>query len=138
MARPVLPLLATTLVVAAPSTRTPAPEAAVQRQLEATNAHDLQAFLACFAEDAEVHDLPGGVRSAGRAGLAQAYGTLFKAHPDLHVRATDQILSGGYVIRRERVTGYADRRAAREGVVVYQVKEGLIRRVWVLEPEGGR
>ena len=138
MVRPILPSFLAAALVAAPTARPLGPEAAVQRQLEATNAHDLPALLAVFAEDAEVHDLPGGLRSAGKAGLAQAYGALFKAHPDLHVRATDQILSGDYVIRRERVTGFADRKGAREGGVVYLVRDGLIRKVWFLAPEGGK
>ena len=34
------------------------PAALAQRQLDAYNAHDLEAFLACYAYDVEVYELP--------------------------------------------------------------------------------
>ena len=50
-----------------------APEAVVQAQVEAYNAHDIERFVQCYADDITIHDLSGktppvkGHRGAGRA-----------------------------------------------------------------------
>jgi hypothetical protein len=45
------------------------------------------------------------------------------------------MLAGPYVIHREKVTGLADRKEPLEVVVVYLVKDGLIRKVWFMRPD---
>lgn len=133
MMRPSLLLLVSALLVAAPPRRSTSPEAVVQEQLEAYNAHDAEAFAATYAEDVELSALPGAsLETPGRAGLKTRYAKLFRDNPDLHASAKDQILSGPYVIHREKVTGLAGRKEALEVVVVYLVKDGLIRKVWFL------
>lgn len=129
-----LPLVASLL--GAPPSRSQNPEAVVLRQLEAYNAHDVEAFAACYAEEVELYDFPATLREpAGKAGLRAHYANRFKENPDLHASAKDQILSGPYVIHREKVTGLAGRKEPLEVVVVYLVKEGLIRKVWFLRPD---
>jgi len=128
--------LAATVLIAAPPSRSSSPESVVIRQLEAYNAHDVEAFATAYAEDVELYDLPGALRiPKGRAELKTFYAQRFKENPNLHASAKDQILSGPYVIHREKVTGVAGRKEALEVVVIYQVKDGLIRKVWFLKPE---
>ncbi len=125
-----------TLLGAAPPSKSPSPEQVVARQIEAYNAHDVEAFAATYGDDVELSELPS-VRPAakGKANLKADYVRIFKENPDLHASAKDQIVSGGWVIHREKVTGLADRKEPVEVVVIYQVKEGLIRKVWFLAGE---
>jgi hypothetical protein len=136
MNRVLLSLMTATFLVAAPPSRSQSPESVVLRQLEAYNAHDVEAFTAFYAEDVELVDFPAALREPkGKAGLKAFYAKRFKDNPDLHASAKDQILSGPYVIHREKVTGLADRKGPLEVVVVYLVKDGLIRKVWFLRPD---
>jgi len=124
------------LLLAAPHSRSQSPEAVVTRQLEAYNAHDLEAFAATYAEDVELYDFPAALREpAGKAGLKAFYTQRFKDNPDLHASAKNQMLSGPYVIHREKVTGLMERKEPLEVVVIYLVKDGLIRKVWFLRPD---
>jgi len=126
-------LFLATLLGAAPPSKSLSPEQVVARQIEAYNAHDVEAFAATYGDDVELGELPS-VRPAakGKAGLKADYLRIFKENPDLHASAKDQIASGPWIIHREKVTGLAGRKDAVEVVVIYQVKEGLIRKVWFL------
>jgi hypothetical protein len=129
-------LLVPVLLVAAPTPRSQSPESVVLRQLEDYNAHDVEAFAAAYSEDVELYDFPATLREPkGKAGLKAFFAQRFKDNPNLHASAKDQMLSGPYVIHREKVTGLADHKEPLEVVVVYLVKEGLIRKVWFLRPD---
>ena len=58
-----------------------------QRQLDAYNARDIEAFLACYAPDVEVRDFPSGALTMeGREAMRARYGDMFARCPDLHAR----------------------------------------------------
>ena len=136
MIRALSGLLTASFLLAAPPSRSQTPEAVVVRQLEAYNAHDMEAFAAAYTEDVELYDFPASLREPkGKAGLKVHYAKRFKENPDLHASAKDQILSGPYVIHREKVTGLAGSKEPLEVVVVYLVKGGLIQKVWFLRPD---
>jgi hypothetical protein len=104
------------------------PAAAAQRQLDAYNAHDLDAFVACYHPDVEVRDFPAGtLRVAGREALRARYADVL-ARPGLRADVVRRITHGAVVVDEERVVGL------REGVVaavaIYEVEGALIRRVW--------
>lgn len=105
-------------------------ESVVQAQVDAYNRHDIEAFTATYSEDATYMRLDSGeVVIAGRADVRKAFGDLFVANPNVHVEVTNRITLGRFVIDREVITG-------REGqptvhvVAIYEVVDGLIRRVW--------
>jgi hypothetical protein len=136
MTRIFLSLLAATILLGTPPSRSQVPESVVLRQLEAYNAHDVEAFAATYAEDVELFDFPATpLAPKGKEGLKARYAQRFKENPDLHANAKAQMLSGPYVIHREKLTGLADRKEALEVVAIYLVKDGLIRKVWFLRPE---
>jgi hypothetical protein len=124
-------MLVPVLLTAAPSPKVLSPAATVQKQIELFNAHDLEGFLALFAEDVEVSAIPGNEAPAGKAQLRELYAQRFKANPDLHASAEAQILSGTFVIQREKIKGRVGKEAL-EAVVIYQVKGGKIVRMWGL------
>ena len=107
------------------------PEELVQRQVNAYNLHDLEAFLATYSEDVEVFVPPHRPAYQGRQALEERFVQFFAQAPNVHARIGDRLLSGRYVIDREHVTGLPDG-AKVEAVAVYEVVEGLIRRVWFL------
>ncbi|NTW85370.1 MAG: SnoaL-like domain-containing protein [Holophagaceae bacterium] len=133
MNRSSLLLLVPALLVAAPTPKVLTPAMAVERQLEAINAHDLEGVLALFSEDAEVSDLPVGAPALkGKSGLRERYTGLFKGNPELHVSAAAQLVSGAFVVQRERLKGLAGSKGPVEVVMVYQVKSSRIIRMWAL------
>ena len=132
MIRPLSLLLVPALLASAPLPKLLSPGATVQRQLEMFNAHDLEGFLALFADDIEVSELPGTSAPIGKARLRDLYAERFKANPDLHASAEAQILSGAFVIQKEKIKGRAGKKEALEAVVIYQVKAGKIVKMWGL------
>lgn len=123
----------TTLLLAAPPAPQRSPVRTVQAQIEAFNAHDLEAFAATFAEDAEGFDFPATPQETkGRAGLKALYAKRFQEHPDLHAGVKEQMVSGAFVIQRERISGRGAGKPALDAVVIYQVENGLIRKFWSL------
>ena len=108
------------------------PEAIVQRQVEAYNAHDLDAFVNFYSPDAAyVRHGDGSVIFEGHQGLREAYGTLFVNHPAVHVEIANRIALGRFVIDLEHITGRTDI-AEMWIVAIYEVSDDLIRKVWVL------
>lgn len=124
-------LLVSTLAVAAPAPKPQSPAGVVERQIELFNAHDLEGFLALFAEELESGELPAGAAPTGKARLRELYAERFKANPDLRASAEAQMVSGEFVIQKERIKGRAGKPPL-EAVVIYQVKAGKIVRMWSL------
>jgi hypothetical protein len=112
------------------------PEEAAQEQLEAYNARDLEAFLLPYAPDAVLVRLPGGeVVAEGHPGMRAVYGKLFAEAPGLRCRLLARVVEGRCVVDHEEVTGLPGRDTVR-AVAVYEVDDGLIRRVWFPRVEG--
>ena len=97
----------------------------VDRVLAALCAHDLEAFVACYAPDATIEDGHDRVGARGHDELRERYGPMFAAHPELGVDAGWRTVVGEFVVQEETVTG----RGARERhVAVYLIRDGLIAR----------
>ena len=105
------------------------PEAVVQRQLEAYNAHDIDAFLATYSPDIELFTLGGDRRSQGLDAMRARYGKVFKAAPELHCDITHRIAQGKIVIDHEHLTGLPNGGSV-DAIAIYEVRDGKIRRVW--------
>jgi hypothetical protein len=108
------------------------PEAVVQRQLEAYNAHDVEAFLATYGTDAEIFTLGGERQSQGLDAMGNTYGQIFKNVPNLHVDITQRIVRGNIVIDYEHATGL-NNGGSSDAIAIYEVRHGKIRRVWFPE-----
>ncbi len=77
----------------------------VQDQLEAYNRGDVEAFLACYSEDAVVRDAAGGIRMQGREQMRERY-TRRLASPGLHATVVQRMVGGGWTVDHERLTGF--------------------------------
>jgi hypothetical protein len=132
MIRPSSLLLVPALLAAAPTPKNLSPAGSVERQIELFNAHDLEGFLALFAEELEVAELPAGATAPfGKARLRELYAERFRANPDLHASAQAQMVSGEFVIQKEKISGRVGKEAL-VAVTIYQVKGGKIVRMWGL------
>ena len=110
------------------------PEEAVQFQLDAYNAHDLDRFLTVYDEDVKVYRPPAPEASmAGRSALAQFYGTQRFTLPGLRADLVNRITVGNKVVDHERVFGIGDKPF--EVAVVYEVINGRIKTVWFFPGE---
>ncbi len=113
----------------------PNPADVVQRQLDAYNARDLEAFLSFYAEDAVLAGHPGGdVLADGVEEMRPIYAGLFEQSPELHCHLLGRTVSGSMVIDHEFVTGIRGGEPVR-AVATYEVADGLIQRVWFLPKE---
>ena len=97
----------------------------VDRVLAALNAHDIDAFVACYADDATIENGFDQVGARGHDGLRERYGPMFEEFPDIRVTGLHRIDAGEFVVQHEEVTGRGE--PARH-VVVYLVRDGKIAR----------
>ena len=101
----------------------------VQRQLDAYNARDLQAFVACYSPDVQVFRPPAvEATMTGRAALSAYYAEHRFKLPTLHAELLNRMVLGHKVVDHERVSGV--REQPFEAAVVYEVEGEHIRRVW--------
>lgn len=107
------------------------PASVVDAQLAAYNAHDIDAFSACYSTDVRIHDLSGRypVRS-GQAELRKAYAFLHDVPAAFGVRIVRRIESGPIVVDHERIVGLPEKEGTPEAVAVYEVRNGKISQVW--------
>lgn len=105
----------------------------VQAQLEAYNARDVEAFVRCYAPDAEIVSLPAGTSFAGHDAIRTVYSKLFAGSPDLHCELRGRLRAGAWTVDEEHITRTQD---TTHCLVAYQVAEGLIQRAICLVTPG--
>lgn len=101
--------------------------APVDAQLAAYNLQDVDAFVACFAEDVVLEDGAGKVISTGRAAMRENYGRMFATYPQNRAEILHRIVQGQYVVDHERITGRTP--APLFAVAIYLIQDGFIRHV---------
>ena len=125
-------LLSSTLVLATAicALAEPTAEQIVQKQLEAYNARDIEAFLATYAEDAQLFDLPDKLLARGSAELRERYTKRF-ADPLLHAEIVKRIAMANTVVDHERVRLTLPEGPGKlEAIAIYEVRDGKITTVW--------
>ncbi len=108
------------------------PEVVVEAQLAAYNARDLNAFLATYAEDAQLFEHPARLLASGAAQLRERYAARF-AEPNLRALVVKRIVMGNLVIDHERVTRtFPEGTGTQDAIAMYEVDGTLITRVWLI------
>ena len=97
----------------------------VDRVLAALNAHDIDAFVACYADDATIENGQDEVFARGKTQLHTNYGQMFEQLPDVRVEAISRIDVGEFVVQEEVVTGRGE---PQRHVAIYLVRDDLIQR----------
>ena len=101
----------------------------VQRQVDAYNARDLAAFVACYRNDIRVYRPPAPEPAiVGREAFTEFYRTQRFNLPALGAEIVNRIVLGRRVIDHERISGVRDQPF--EIAVVYEVAREGIATVW--------
>lgn len=102
------------------------PEQVIQAQLDAYNAKNLDALLACYAPDACMYQYPATLVAQGQDEIRQRMKLRF-AEPDLHARLLRRVIVGEVVIDEEIVTrNFPSGRGKVAMTMIYRVKNGHI------------
>ncbi len=105
------------------------PEIIVQKQLDAYNARDIEAFLDTYSDDVELFNFPNQSSSKGKEAMRKGYQGFFEATPDLHCEIKNRIVIGNKVIDEEYITANGSNFSA---VAIYEVENGKIAKVTFL------
>lgn len=98
----------------------------VQRQLDAYNAKDVEAWLSTYAPDGEQFNLHGGRLAQGHDELRRRIVQRF-AEPDLHARLLSRTVIGNVVVDVEEVTrNFPEGLGTIEMLCIYEVVAGRI------------
>jgi putative hydrolase of HD superfamily len=104
------------------------PLEAVQAQLDAFNAKDIDALMRAYAPDAEQFTLHGERLASGHDEIRPRYLARF-SEPDLHARLLSRIVMGNTVTDLEVITrNFPEGVGTIEMLCIYEVSEGRIRR----------
>jgi len=108
------------------------PEAVVQRQLDAYNAHDIEALMAAYAGNARQFEHPAKLLAGGAAQIRERFVARFK-EPNLHATLVKRIVAGNVVIDHEQVTRtFPEGTGKLELVAIYEVQNDKIANAWFI------
>jgi imidazolonepropionase-like amidohydrolase len=103
------------------------PEMLAQQQLNAYNAHDLEAFLAPYAEDVEIYMFPDKLQMKGKDAMRKDYQFITQL-PNLHCRLVNRIVEGNTIIDQEEVSGVGNKPLT--AIAMYEMANGKISKVY--------
>ncbi len=110
----------------------------VDRLLSATNAHDIEALVACFAADYRNETPVHPARAfAGREQVRRNWDQIFAFVPDVHAEVVQRATDGDTVWTEWDMTGTRPDGSAHHmaGVIVFGVRDDMIQRArFYLEP----
>ncbi len=110
----------------------PGPEAVVQGQVDAYNAHDLERFAAAYADDVQLFEHPSKLLASGRAQLRERYAGRL-ADPILHAEIARRIVMGNTVVDHEKVRRtFPEGVGTIEAIAIYEVSGDKIAKVWFI------
>lgn len=106
------------------------PEYIVQKQLDAYNARDIEAFLETYTEGVELFMFPATPHSKGKEAMRQTYAPMFQNTPDLFCEIKNRTVLGNKVIDEEYVRFNGQFLSA---VAIYEVENNKIFRVTFIQ-----
>ncbi len=108
-----------------------------QAQLDAYNAHDVEAFASVYSDDVQLIDLSTGkIFCNGISDLREHYARKFAETPAMHCRLVSRIDCPPFVIDEEDVTGLVEGTNV-HAVATYECRGGKICRAWFLREVHG-
>ena len=100
----------------------------IQRQLDAYNAKDVDAWLGCYAPDAQQYTLHGDLLAAGHTDMRSRITSRF-TEPDLHARLLNRTVMANFVIDLELITrNFPEGKGSIEMLCIYEIIDGLIQK----------
>lgn len=105
-------------------------EAIVQRNLDAYNARDIDAFMKDYADDVKLYAYPNTLRTEGKEAMRKSYASWFEQTKDLRAFIKKRIVIGNKVIDEEQVTANGQ---IFNAVAIYEVENGKITKVTFIQ-----
>ncbi len=106
------------------------PEFAVQQQLEAYNARDIDGFMAWWADDCQYYEFPSRRLANGAADIRERHIARF-SEPNLCGTLIKRIVVGNVVVDQEIVTRtFPDGPGEIDVIAIYEVEQGKITKAW--------
>src|SRR3954466_5439194 len=105
------------------------PQGMVERLVQATNDHDIDALVACFAEDYENETPVHPARSfRGRDQVRKNWEQIFAFVPDVHAEVVGLATDGAAVWTEWEMTGTRHDGTAHHmrGVIVFETRDGFV------------
>jgi hypothetical protein len=109
------------------------PEGLAQIQLNAYNSKNLDAFLAVYDKNVEVYSFPDSLEYKGIEKMKELYTAFFAKSGNLYCKLINRIVNGNIVIDKELVRTDIPGRNTIEAVAVYEIINGLIKKVWFIQ-----
>ncbi|MEO6348933.1 MAG: amidohydrolase family protein [Aquaticitalea sp.] len=106
------------------------PEDLAQRQLNAYNYRNIDAFLEPYAENVEIYDFPDKIKFKGKESMRAGYAQKFENFPNLHCELVNRIVLGNTVVDQERVQFG---KQIVEAIAIYHIENGKIKKVFFIE-----
>jgi hypothetical protein len=109
--------------------------AVVQKQLEAYNQRNLEAFTALFHSDAALYNLGDTTPiAAGLEAITQLYARLFERSPNLRSDVVSRQVIGNKVLDYEIISGRAGSPEPVYLIAVYEIEGAKIKRCFFIRP----
>ncbi len=106
------------------------PRQAVERQLNAYNERDIDAFAEAFSDDISIYYYPETLVGQGNEALKDMYRGFFETTPDLHCTVKNRIVLGKKVIDQEEVTANGN---TFDAIAIYEVENNKIVKVTFIQ-----
>lgn len=104
-------------------------ESIIEKQLDAYNARDIDAFMETYSADVELYNFPNELTTKGKEAMRKGYEGFFESTPDLNCAIKNRIVIGNKVIDEEFITANGSNFSA---VAIYEVENGKIAKVTFL------
>lgn len=106
-------------------------------EVNAYNARNIDAFVACYAPDAEIYDLsnPAVPIAKGSEKIKEVWGNFFKQFPNLHCHVTSRTILGNKCVAVESITGVGPKPMAGVGTYIFNLRTGLIEKVYFVSEQ---
>lgn len=105
------------------------PEQIVQRQVNAYNARDINAFMDTYSEDIRVYNFPEELSINGKESMQTQFAQMFENVPNLFCEIKNRIVLGNKVVDREYVRFGENYSSV---IAIYEITNGKISKVTFL------
>jgi len=107
-------------------------EQVIQKQLDAYNAHDIEAFMAMWAEDSLYFEHPATLLAEGAEAIRARHIARFQ-ETNLFARLNQRMVLGNKVVDQETVTRtFPEGTGTIDVIVTYEVLDGKVAKAWYI------
>jgi len=108
-------------------------ETVIKRNVDAYNAHDIHAFMATFANDAEIYEFPAKLLMKGSSQIEDFYANKRFNDPTLHLDIANRIVMDHIIVDHEKIVmAYPEGPGRFEAIATYEVQGGKIQKITLI------